>query len=533
MKSGHFKDLAFLALVVLGVVVIFSNLYYIVLDDRPQSWDPALHLTYSYIYFNLIKSFQFGSIIEVSNYYPPFFHLSSIPLYFLFGFSEDIAIITNLVYYLILIYSVFRIGEMLKDKTAGLISSSVVSIFPVLIKFQRIYMIDFALTALTALAVYLYLKSDDLRNLKYSILFGFVVGISELTKWNAFIYIFPAVISISLVNYFTKCPYCHQVVTNGLKYNLRKFCSKKHLKLYESKKRNFSILGNVLLSITVALFSSAWWYLPNLRITLARLTYFANIGGKEGDPTFLTFQGWIYYADALLEHLGLFFSILFLSSLYHLFKRDRRIFTVVLVSFAVTYAILTILSNKDPRYVMPLLPIIAISIGIFVEDLIGSRAGKVLMTLILALGILNISALTFGQPAIDNKIFPSPDYPRKEDWKIYDLLETIKSSGGEGKIAVVLSDHPYLNGQSLNFYRLIGNYKFAVYNGVYIGYETFVQNFDKISYVILIEPREHTGVYGDIEKRLYEFFYNHTNEFEEIAEFSLPDDTTVLVYKRI
>lgn len=534
MNLGRFENNKFLfaMLAVTALIVTTSNIYFILSNDVPQSWDPALHMYYSLIYFHLIKNFDMGSIAKVSNYYPPFFHLSSTPLYFLFGFSEKVAILTNMIYYFGLVYSVFRIGEILRDRKAGIISSIVVSVFPVLIEFQRVYMIDFALTSLIALTIYFYLRSKDFRDTKYSLLFGILFGLSELTKWTAFIYVLPAIFAIFLVNYFTRCPYCYEVVKNGLKHRSRRFCSKKHLRLYEEVGNRTNQYLNVGLSIILAFFTAAWWYLPNLNVTLARLTYFANIGGREGDPTFLTLQGWKYYANALIDHIGLFFALFFLISLFYFYRRDRLMGVIILISVAIPYVTLTLLSNKDPRYIMPILPFLAVSIGIFVGDLIGSRSGKFLTSLILFLGILNISAITFGQPALNNKIFPDPGSPRKEDWKINELLKAIENSGGEGKIVVVLPDHQYLNGQSLEFYRLKNSYRFAVYNGVYIGYTTFVRNFDKISYIVIIEPREHKGVYGELEKSLYEFFYEHKSEFKNLATFKLPDGTDLLLYKR-
>uniref|UniRef100_A0A7J3TJC6 Glycosyltransferase RgtA/B/C/D-like domain-containing protein n=2 Tax=cellular organisms TaxID=131567 RepID=A0A7J3TJC6_9EURY len=525
------NKLLFATLLLIALMVTTSNIYFVFSNDVPQSWDPALHMYYSLIYFHLIKNFDMGNIVKVSNYYPPFFHLSSTLLYFLFGFSEKVAILTNIIYYFVLVYSVFRIGEILKDRKVGIISSIVVSVFPVLIEFQRVYMIDFALTSLVALTIYFYLRSKDFRDTKYSLLFGISFGLTELTKWIAFIYILPAIFAIFLVNYSTRCPYCYEVVKNGLKHGIRRFCSKKHLRLYEKVENRTNQYLNVGLSIILTFFTAAWWYLPNLNVTLARLTYFANIGGREGDPTFLTLQGWIYYANALIDHIGLLFALFFLISLFYFYKRDRLMGAMILISVAIPYVILTLLSNKDPRYIIPTLPFLAVSIGMFVGDLIESRSGKVLTSLILLFGVLNISAITFGQPALDSKIF-HPKSPSKEDWKINELLKTIENSGGEGKVVVVLPDHQYLNGQSLEFYRLKNGYRFAVYNGVYIGYTTFVRNFDKISYIVIIEPREHKGVYGEEEKSLYEFFYEHKSEFKNVATFKLPDGTDLLLYKR-
>lgn len=164
--------------------------------------------------------------------------------------------------------------------------------------------------------------------------------------------------------------------------------------------------------------------------------------------------------------------------------------------------------------------------------MVNQKYSKAVIFTILLFGVLNISALTFGQPAVDNKILPNPENPKKEDWKIYALLKAIKESGGEGKIVVVLPDHPYLNGQSLNFYRLKEGYSFAIYNGVYIGYDVFIRYFDRISYIVLVEPLEHKGVYGDIEKMLYDFFYERKDQFEVIKVFDLPDNSTLYLYKR-
>lgn len=532
MEVKYLRDSEFLVLLLITTFVVITNVYFIAWDDGPQSWDPALHLTYSFVYFNLIKSLQFSEIVKVSNYYPPFFHLSSTPLYFLFGFSEDIAILTNLIYYFILIYSVFQIAKIIKDRKVGVISAVIISAFPALIKFQRVYMLDFALLSLTAFAILLYLRSEDFRNLKYSVLFGIVFGIAELTKWNAFVYIIPSIFALFLVNYFMRCPYCHQIVKNGWKVGYRRFCSKKHLKLYEKSAKTNNTMLNFAISLFVAFLFAAWWYLPNLSTVIMRLTYFANIGGKEGDPAFLTIQGWIYYANSILDAVGAVFLILFAVSIYYLYKNNRYLFLGLLTPIALIYIILTLLSNKDPRYIMPVLPFVAISVGVFVSSLANRKYSTILTFIILLFGLLNISALTFGQPDIDNKILPNPEHPKKEDWKIYALLEAIKESGGEGKIVVVLPDHPYLNGQSLNFYRLKEGYKFAIYNGVYIGYEAFVHNFDKITYIILIEPREHKGVYGDIEKKLYEFFYERKDNFEVVKVFGLPDNSKLYIYKR-
>ncbi len=131
-------------IMIIGVCVFFtvflSTTIFIIVDKRPQAWDQALHMTCSFLYYQLTRAFNFGDFVKVSNYYPPFFHLSSVPLYFLFGFSEDVAIATNLIFYAVLVFSVFKIGEHFGDKETGILAAILVSFYPLLLILQREYM---------------------------------------------------------------------------------------------------------------------------------------------------------------------------------------------------------------------------------------------------------------------------------------------------------------------------------------------------------------------------------------------------------
>ena len=86
-------------------------------------------------------------------------------------------------------------------------------------------------------------------------------------------------------------------------------------------------------------------------------------------------------------------------------------------------------------------------------------------------------------------------------------------------------------GQSLEFYRIVGEYNFRIYNGVYLPFEVVAKSIDRIGFIVLIEPREHKRVYGEIEKKLYDLFHLRKDEFTLIESFELPDNSKVLLYK--
>ncbi len=494
-------------------------------DVRPQPWDQALHLTYSYIYSVLLKSLRLADIVKVSNYYPPFFHLSAVPLY-VFGFSEDVAILVNVFYFILLVLSVFGIAREIWSEKEGLLAAIVVSFSPMLLKMQREFMLDFAFTSLVTSTLYFFIKSRTFREFKYSILFGLFFGFTQLTKWNAPIFIVPFVISYVYFDFFSGkyCPYCG-AESDG-------FCSKAHKKAYTSLKGRVAM--NAAVALLLAFFVAAWWYIPNLKTVLLRLSYFANIGGKEGDPSFLTPEGWIYYLRALDVSMGLFFAVLSAIGVAYLLKveRDKHSLSLTIAIFA-GYVVLTILSNKNIRYVLPLIPLVSIVAARFLSITASKLDRRIVLAALLVIGLLNLSSTTLGYPDFGEPyVFGHPERPVSEDWKIEEVLDTIASHSRGGEVVLALADHPYYNGQSLEYYRITGGYRFTIYNGVYLPYRLVVQNFDKISFVIVIEPREHGGVYGEIEKKLYDLFYSKKGEFKLIGSFELPDNSSVFVYKR-
>jgi hypothetical protein len=133
--------------------------------------------------------------------------------------------------------------------------------------------------------------------------------------------------------------------------------------MYEVQRRKrSSILPNALTSFFVAFVAAAWWYLPNLQIVLARLTHFVARGVKEGDPTVYTAQGWFYYIEKLDVGMGMLYFILFIASLLWILHRrmfDKQVLAL-LFAIAIPYLILTALSSKNDRYIVPVLPFVAL-----------------------------------------------------------------------------------------------------------------------------------------------------------------------------
>ena len=192
IDSHHF----FLMAIIL--FTIGSNLIWILLDIRPPSYDQGLHLFRTFNYWEAISSGSadwWQDLLNVEPFYPPFYHLSLIPLSLVFGFTLDTGVIGNSLYMVILILSTYGIGNILYSRNIGLFAAFLVSFYPIILSMSREYILSVMLVSVTTLAYYLFLKSENFENKKYSFLFSMVYASGLMVKWTFFIYTFPVVLA--------------------------------------------------------------------------------------------------------------------------------------------------------------------------------------------------------------------------------------------------------------------------------------------------------------------------------------------------
>ena len=190
--SHHYYLLAIITWIFLG------NFIWMLLDIRPPNYDQGLHLFRTFNYWEALSSGSedwWQDMLNVEPFYPPFYHLSLIPLTLIFGFTLDTGVIGNSFYMVVMTLSTYGIGKILYTRNAGLIAAFLVSSYPLIVSMSREYLISIMLTAMTTLAYYLFLKSENFENKKYALLFSFIFAVGLMVKWTFFIYVLPAVLA--------------------------------------------------------------------------------------------------------------------------------------------------------------------------------------------------------------------------------------------------------------------------------------------------------------------------------------------------
>lgn len=187
LTESRLRQMLYLGAVVCLVVFhLINNWIFVSTQVTILGWDRPAHLIRTLIYNDMLQQVNVRSLFEVLTWSwnrPPLAHLTVVPLYRLFGVSTDVALMKNAVYVAILLLSVYGIGRRVYNARIGLLAALIVSTYPILFSISRMPYIDYALTAMVALCIYLLVACDCFRHRGYSLLLGLVIGLGILTKW--------------------------------------------------------------------------------------------------------------------------------------------------------------------------------------------------------------------------------------------------------------------------------------------------------------------------------------------------------------
>ena len=232
---------ALLALMALLLFQALNNWVWLSLNVTIGGHDVPANLRRSLIYSDMLARVNLTSFFKVLSWHthrPPAFFLSAIPLYRAFGSSADVATMTNVLYMVVLLWAVYGIGEIVGDRRAGLLSAFAVSTFPAVFAISRLFYVEYALTAVVALSVYLLLRSRDFEKRISSLFLGVSLGWGMLIKWT-----FPA---------FVLGPLCLVTLRSGVLAQIGRSIRKPTL---DKRWAGVAVVAGLLVTLI--------WYLPN------------------------------------------------------------------------------------------------------------------------------------------------------------------------------------------------------------------------------------------------------------------------------
>lgn len=513
-------------LIIIILYFISSNIIWLIKDNSPTRWDDSWNLLGSNYYYRtfireenrstyeLTKVFSF---FGVASSFPPFFKISSVPLYLLFGFSPDIGIATNLIYYLILVFSIFILTKRLVNKNAALFAVFLVSTMPLLVGLSRIYLLDFALTSMLIAGFVTFIYTQNFKHRAYSILFAIIFGLGSLTKIQYPVLLLPSIIFLLIL---------------------------------DLKKRRWTISQSRNLLITcfiigIALISWISKYSTYI-INYIKMNTSRDWKKLQGDPIWNSWDGITHYIIQTSNGISFIYYVLFTIALiliiYFLLKNKNfnseknSIVTALLLFIVWTTALFTYIANKDQRFIVPIFPAIAIitSVGLW-KIRFKQKIAPIIILLIISFGLFQIHSYTsgyklFGKYIMIGELHVLSNYnqylvpPSKQDWKIEDILFLIKEDAGVSKISrpsvAIYSDIQQFNPVNFQMY--------AYANSIPIGYLRMgSRDYKKYDYIIIKTDEVRIEWLKEIREKIIK-----DKNLEEVKVFSLPDKSSAKIYKK-
>ncbi|AIE74909.1 MULTISPECIES: phospholipid carrier-dependent glycosyltransferase [unclassified Synechocystis] len=427
---------------------------WLTLDKTVPAWDQSNHLSYGLEYLQTLRSPEllsgewWRSFWMLSPKYPPLTYIVNAPFQAITGGGSDQALISNWLWSGILIICVYALGKKLFSREIGLWAATIMVLTPRLIHSRLIVLLDSPLLAFTLLSFtcLTYWKESKGRRAQWlwAIAAGVALGLGLLSKQSIIFYLFFPLLGLGLWSIWTK-----------------------------QWQRLAQLLVGLLASIPL------WypWYRTNW-IYLFSTAQNSNAipAGLEGDPPINTLAAWTYYWQDLPNALswvwllpplvGMILSLLnrFPSQLQIPSWRSARPGLLWLgYYYGGTYLICSAIQNKDDRYILPYLPIVAIFLAFGLTRWCGRwlwiRWGTLAIAILVTIG--NLFPIP-GSDGIVQALGPSvlfrPDFvlPAPNTEVIAAAIETTP----EQRINLgVIPNTPAINPNTLNYYGAVADFR--------------------------------------------------------------------------
>lgn len=326
-------------LVLIIVFHLVFNFVWLGLNKTPPAWDQAAHIRSSVIWNRALigeSSFNFKQLIGQSWGYPPLIMFLGGIWSLVFGIGIAQITFLNTLFLIGGIVGVYFLTKELSksDLSAG-IAAFLFSFFPVIFDISRNFLLDLPLTVFIIWAIWSFIKSNCFLNFKYSFLFLLFFVLSSLTKLNGFLYFLPIFI---------------------------------YAVYFAIKSKKIKIIKNLIIMAVFYGIGVGWWWIINFSNIYQYLTGLAGQGEPLADPMDLfKLETWFYYLKLFfLQQVSPIVALIFFGALgfwkkLKITKENKVLFLLFLI---VNYLVFTIIKNKDFRFTMPLLPMVAVIMGL-------------------------------------------------------------------------------------------------------------------------------------------------------------------------
>jgi 4-amino-4-deoxy-L-arabinose transferase-like glycosyltransferase len=531
-------------LAVIWLVGAMIDRLWFAFDRSVPSWDPADYLIGSMNYWRVLQHPQWLSadwwqeLWRLSSKIPPLTYIATAPFLNVLGTGFDAATCVNLFFSAVLLASVYGLGTHLFDRRVGLWAAGLCLLLPGLYGVRLNFLLDYPLTAMVTWVFFcltvwrdvsrpqsIFQWQQVIKTGLWAIAFGVSLGLALMVKQTVLLFLwFPLL-----------------WVTGEI---LASFAWGRLLQL----------VGALLVSVPI------WggWYRANWLLILTsgkRATIDSALA--EGDPPLNSIDAWTYYWDRLPEQVSFpllviplaGFLVYFLRVLWIWARerwqkvnlkaegRDLRInrfssafplgtFSWLAVFWVGAYLLCSLNVNKDFRYVLPYLPVLAIALAWGLLQW-GWLVRSLTVTTAMVLCLINLFGSEFV-PLPSWLRTPHSPYLGAEFPHSQIIGEIVKTEPYLRSTLGVLPSTPEINQHNFSFYGSLAN--FQVY-GRQVGVRSSQIGQDARSLSWFLTKTGEQGSVPESQGQMIQTIAT-SPEFAPLRHWSLPDGSILQLYHR-
>jgi hypothetical protein len=479
--------IAFAAVATVGAV-------WLSIDRRPPEWDYASHLENALHCRRDLAAREFAAVFARSSFYPP---LVSCLAGLVFGVLPSDVVFGEVVMFAFLglgMAATYMLGRSFAGGAGGVVAAVLFGTAPVVVHHALHFQLDVPLAAMVATFLVVLLLANRFERLAQAIGAGAVLGLGMLTKPPFFVFVAPPCLVV-LASVRGRRAWLHA-----------------------------SAAGLVAVLIALP------WYGPR---AFGLATQFQNRSFKQaaeaGAPSALSRASLAYYPLSFPVDFGVIAVVLLLVGL--IVAVHRRCWYVL--AGLSPFLVFLFLQNKQMRYALPLLPIMAVTGGLgFAVLPRAARWGA--GAAVAAAAVFQVSATAFALPALTElplvgslRAVPAP--PSGDDWRqrsIFDLISR-DSRGGPRTVSVV-PNHPHFSPANFRYFALRDGLSVRVaraWEGEPVGIDYMIMKTGDLGPAFSIDKPRRIAARLASDAAL-------ARVFPVIGEFPLPDGSTASVRAR-
>lgn len=382
-----------------------SSVLWLQLNSVFPNSDTDSHITKSWDYYQILLSND-GLFSKVRRWYlfgttfPPLPYILSAGAYWVNGGFGVRAWLTGsvLIFWPLMIVYTYRVGALLWNREAGLLAATLVSTSPFVLLIGRKFKPEVPQAALAVMCLYYLFKSDRFAHRWPSWIFGVCMGMALMIKWTMPVYIGGALIYVGALTLarsrregwlwiplmlvsgaFTVYAIAYTWRTTEINEKTGEGFGTLLASAALGAAAIFIVCGlliklfpqdapepwlRLLQSVALAWAIAGPWYITHMHTLQGYVPDVSYVAGTtEGDPTSDTLSGWLFYPLAIRYiQFSAFYYMFLIGMAWGIIcalRGDDRAMPLVLTAI-VFYAMFSAINNKEARYVVPVMPILAL-----------------------------------------------------------------------------------------------------------------------------------------------------------------------------